>query len=50
MKKEFTESEIRTAKEVHLFDGDTLYVVDSDYEAYGFYRYGGEWSQGECHR
>lgn len=43
MKKEFSTNEIRTAKEVHLFDKDTLYVVDSDNEAYGFYRYGGEW-------
>jgi len=43
MEKNFTADEIRRAKEVHLYDGDTLYVVDADDEAYGFYRYGGTW-------
>lgn len=43
MKKEFSANEIRSAKEVHLFNKNTLYVVDSDDEAYGFYRYGGSW-------
>lgn len=43
MDRQFTVEDIRLAKEVHLFDGNTLYVIDEDYEAYGFYRYGGEW-------
>lgn len=41
--KKFTAEEIKRVKEFHLYDGDTLYVIDSDDEAYGFYRYGGEW-------
>ena len=41
--KKFTAEEIKRVKEFHLYDGDTLYVIDSNDEAYGFYRYGGEW-------
>lgn len=41
--KKFTAEEIKRAKEFHLYDGDTLYVIDSNDEAYGFYRYDGEW-------
>lgn len=43
MNKQFTADEIRTAKEVHLYNGDTLYIVDADDEAYGFYRFGSGW-------
>jgi len=45
MSKQFTADEIRDAKEVHLYNDDTIYVVDADDEAYGFYRFGNEWYQ-----
>ena len=43
MNKQFTADEIRATKEVHFYNGDTLYIVDSDDEAYGFYRFGSGW-------
>lgn len=43
MEKNFTANEIREAKQAHLFDGNTLYVVDHNDEVYGYYRYGGGW-------
>ena len=43
MNKQFTADEIRTAKEVHLYNGDILYIVDANDEAYGFYRFGSGW-------
>lgn len=43
MSKQFTAEDIRNAKEVHLFDGGILYVVDHDDEAYGFTQNSQEW-------
>ena len=43
MNKQFTVDDIRAAKEVHLYNSETIYIVDADYEAYGFYRFGSEW-------
>ncbi len=43
MNKQFTAAEIRSAKEVHLYNSETLYIVDADDEAYGFCRFGSEW-------
>ena len=43
MNKQFTVDDIRAAKEVHLYNSETIYIVDADCEAYGFYRFGSEW-------
>lgn len=43
MGKKISETDILNAKEVHLYNKDTLYIVDYDDEAYGFHRDGDGW-------
>ena len=37
MEKELTVNDILNAKEIYLYDNDTLYVVDKNENAFGFF-------------
>lgn len=43
MQYQFTTEDILKAGEVYLYNEETLYIVDENREAYGFYKYGSAW-------
>lgn len=43
MEKQFTVSDILSAKELYFYNQEILYIVDETDEAYGFHKDGSEW-------